>query len=250
MLQVLSGHSHAKFGLPAILPLDYPRGKLQLYVTSNAELKKRVGSFEKEPWTVEWLEQGLAAGGVFYDIGANVGAYSLIGAHLGATVVAFEPGYASYARLCDNIVLNRFEDSIVPVPLLLSGETGQARFEYSSLPPGYAKHAVEGEGTTGSRVPAEPVFRQQALAVRLDDAVRWFELPSPNLVKIDVDGFEHEVLAGASETLAAESLGSLLVELDGANEAGVVKLLRAFGFELAERQGTPGALASYGVFRR
>lgn len=250
MLRVLSHHSHPKFGLPAILPLDYPRAELLLYVTSNAEFKKRVAACEKEPWTVAWLEHELRAGDVFYDIGANVGTYSLIAAHRGGTVVAFEPGYASYARLCDNVALNGFDDAIVPVPLLLSSTTGKARFDYSSLPPGYAKHAVEGEGMTGSRVPAEPVFRQQALAVRLDDAVRWFGLPPPNIVKIDVDGFELEVLGGSEETLGGGSLTSMLVELDRANEAALVALLGRHGFALAERHGVPDALASYVVFRR
>jgi FkbM family methyltransferase len=249
MLAVLSGHSHAKFGLPAILPLDYPRGDLQLYVTSNAEFKKRVSACEKEPWTVEWLEHELTAGDVLYDIGANVGTYSLIAAHLGGTVVAFEPGYASYARLCDNIVLNGFEDAIVPVPLLLSSTSGLTRFEYSSLPPGYAKHSVEGEGTTGSRVPSKPVFRQQALSMRLDDAVDAFGLSAPTIVKIDVDGFELAVLEGATEMLASGSLASLLVEVDRAGEAAVTELLAAHGFELAERHGVPDAYASYCVFR-
>ncbi len=250
MLRVLSAYSPSKFGLPSILPLDYPNGELLLYVTSSAEFKKRVSACEKEPWTVDWLQRELRTGDVLYDIGANVGAYSLIAAHLGGTVVAFEPGYASFARLCDNIALNEFDDSVAPVPLLLSSATGKARFDYSRLPPGYAKHAIEGEGTTGSRAPAEPVFRQQALAIRLDDAVRWFALPPPNYVKIDVDGFELEVLAGSEETLAGDSLASLLVEMDQANEAVLVSLLMRHGFELSERHGVPGALASYGIFRR
>ena len=250
MLKVLSAYSHPKFGLPAILPLDYPRSELMLYVTSNAEFKKRVFACEKEPWTVAWLEREVGHGSVLYDIGANVGAYSLIAASRGSSVIAFEPGYASYARLCDNIVLNGFDDSIVPVPLLLAPTTGQTRFDYSSLPPGYAKHAVEGEGTTGSRTPAAPVFRQHALAMRLDDAVRTFVLPPPTHVKIDVDGFEVAVLEGGAKTLGGESLVSLLIEVDGSNESEVVALLGGHGFQPAERHGVPDALASYVVFRR
>src|ERR671932_123659 len=63
----------------------------------RGEILSRLRPVAKEPWTVRWLERSLRDGDVLYDVGANVGAYSLIAAALGAQVVAIEPAYANYA---------------------------------------------------------------------------------------------------------------------------------------------------------
>src|SRR5579872_3231912 len=65
--------------LPPAHALDYAASRIRLLVSSS-EIGVRLRSVEKEPFTVEWIEQSLRPGEVFYDIGANVGAYSLIAA--------------------------------------------------------------------------------------------------------------------------------------------------------------------------
>ena len=93
----------------SIVSVDYSRHDVRLLVTSDMERRWRARAVKKEPWTVAWLEESMSGGGVLYDVGANVGAFSLIGAKVcgsRGTVVAFEPGFASYAHLCSNIVLN------------------------------------------------------------------------------------------------------------------------------------------------
>ena len=103
--------------------IDYGGADIVIGVTSRTEILSRLRPCAKEPWTVAWLERTLRAGDVFYDVGANVGAYSLVAAALGRAerVVAVEPGYASYAALCDNIVLNGRQDVVVPLPAVLAG---------------------------------------------------------------------------------------------------------------------------------
>src|SRR5207237_7374841 len=98
-----------------------------------------------EPWTVRWIEQNLRAGDVFYDVGANVGAYALVAAALGTTaqVVAIEPASANYAALCDNIRLNGREDRIVPLPVALAEETRLQTLGSQDVSAGAAGHALE-----------------------------------------------------------------------------------------------------------
>src|SRR5947199_3985553 len=60
--------------------IDYDGAEIVIGVTSRAEIMSRLTPVAKEPWTVRWLEQGIRDGDVFYDIGANVGTYSLIAA--------------------------------------------------------------------------------------------------------------------------------------------------------------------------
>jgi FkbM family methyltransferase len=253
LLKRLSGASPNQ--RPEIIPLDYRPRDLYLYVTSNVERTSRAFSCRKEPTTVSWLES-LVSGDVLYDIGANVGAYSLIAAtKVGPTgrVVAFEPSYATFAHLCDNIVLNDVQDIIVPVPVPLGGETTLATFNYHKLVPGHARHAI-GDDAEDARGDT-PVYRQPVLLTRLDDLVAQFALPAPRFIKIDVDGAEAGVLRGARETLAQRSLHELMIEVDVENTAVVTELLAAAGFRLADRydrtrdNGTPAPLW-YGRFSR
>ena len=88
--------------------LDYARHRIELLV-SSPEIRVRLRSVEKEPFTVEWIERSIKPGDVFYDIGANVGAYSLIAAKVtgnGARIFAFEPSAATFHDLSRNILHN------------------------------------------------------------------------------------------------------------------------------------------------
>lgn len=223
--------------------LDYPGADLRVGVTSRTEFLSRLRPCDKEPWTVAWLEQTLRSGDVLWDVGANVGAYSLIAASLGREVgvVAVEPAFATYTALCDNVLLNDLERCVVPLPVLLGERSGLTTLGTRNTEPGAAEHEV-GDGGL-------PV-----LMYRLDDLVAQFALPTPTAMKIDVDGAEAAVLAGAPETLARQELRSVLVEVERAGDDAVVEVLERAGLRLAERiderQGKPFARIWYGVFER
>lgn len=251
-LRRLSGFTPSETGGAEIRRLDYPGADLYLYVTSRAEKKARTVSCAKEPWTVEWIERAVGAGQVVYDIGANVGAYSLIAAHrVGAAgrVFAFEPGYATFAHLCDNVVLNDFGSVIVPVPLPLAGATALGSFAYQKLYPGHARHLGLGAGSMTDQ--GRIVYEQPALTMRLDDLVSTFGLPRPDHLKLDVDGAEVGVLAGSGDVLADTTLKSVLVEVDDINSRPVMEALERAGLRLAARHERGAGLPFwYGIFER
>lgn len=253
LLKQLSGASPDQLP-PAIIPLDYPSRSLHLYVSSKVERTSRAFSCRKEPATVAWIET-LAYGDVFYDVGANVGAYSLVAAGcVGPTgrVVSFEPSYASFAHLCDNIVLNGLAEVILPVPLPLGARTMLAALNYHKLVPGHARHAVGGDADARGTA---PVYQQPVLLTRLDDLVDGYRLPLPSFIKIDVDGAEPDVLEGAARTLANPRVRELMIEVDEANTDTVLRALGQVGFLLTDRHdrtrddGTPVPLW-YGRFTR
>jgi FkbM family methyltransferase len=238
-----------------IVRVDYPGAEIRLYASSHMEKQWRARACRKEPWTVQWLEESVQPGDVVYDIGANVGVFSLLAAHRCAPsgkVIAFEPGYASFARLCDNIVLNRRDDLIVPVPLPLSSATGLSWFTYRTLDAGQSGHKF----TRGSPESARPRGRytQPVLAVRLDELVNRFGLPSPTHVKLDVDGAELHVLEGAAGVLAVPTVRTLLAEIRHDLSKRVVHLLAAHGFqlqaEIARARDRKRTESYYGVFSR
>lgn len=220
--------------------LDYERAPLKIV----ASAMKRAQAVAKEPFTVAWLEQNIRPGDVVYDIGANVGAYSLVAATVESTasVFAFEPAYKNYAALCDDIVLNDLGRRITPLPFTLGRQTGLGVLRHRRLAAGAARHDSRADGEAA----AAWAYEQPVPVLALDDAVALFGLPAPSHVKLDVDGAELDVLAGAERTLRDERLRSLLVEVG--DEGDPEALLRAAGFELSERHETP--LVWYGLFRR
>jgi FkbM family methyltransferase len=226
--------------------IDYERAEIVVSVTSRAEILSRLRPCAKEPWTVRWLEENLRADDVLYDIGANVGSYSLVAAAVrpDVCVFAFEPGYANYAALCDNVFLNGREGAVTPLPVLLGERTALEALHYSDLAAGAAGHEVGGPSPHAQRV----------LAFRLDDLVERFGLPQPTLVKLDVDGAEAGVLAGAEQTFARPELRSVLVEIERARSDEVLLYLERAGLALRsridERDGEPLRYVWYGVFGR
>jgi FkbM family methyltransferase len=187
--------------------LDFPRATLRLLVTSSIELRTRLHSSEKEPETVEWLERTFADGSVLYDIGANVGAYSLVAAATGgpgSRVIAIEASPFTFASLCANILLNDFTGRITPLPLLLTERAGIRSFVLESTIAGEASHPGESTGRPGLDLAAMP----------LDEAVRLLDLPTATHLKIDVDGGEDAVLDGARETLRSPTLEHVVIEVE------------------------------------
>jgi FkbM family methyltransferase len=183
---------------------------------------------------------------VLYDVGANVGAYALIAATLRARVVAFEPGYASYAALCDNVVLNGLEDAVTPLPVVLGERAGLATLDYGGIDAGARTFSA---GTS-----LNVAYRQPVLVHRLDDLVEQLGLPPPTLVKLDVDGAEAAVLSGGARTIARSELRSLLVEVERERADDVVPRLEQAGLALRERiderDGEQLRHVWYGIFDR
>ena len=225
--------------------LDYSKADIWLSIDSDIELKTRLRSCYKEPETVQWIEEFLRPGDVFYDIGANVGAYSLVAdAVTGGQcrVFAFEPSFANFAQLTRNIFLNKCQGRVIPLQIALSDTTGLVPFHYSSLLPGSAFHTVqEANGSTA------PTTEHLAISYQLKDLVRELQMPMPNHIKLDVDGVELGVLRGADTVLGNKALRSVLVEIDGVDEP-VVSYLKQHGFEVRSRHAhgnEPGAPANY-----
>ena len=238
---------------PERVRLRFAGHTIWLMASSVVEHKYRVRAAEKEPWTIAWLESHVQRGEVLYDVGANVGAFSLVAAlHRDASVVAFEPGFANYARLCENIHLNACGDRIIPLPWLLADRTGLLAFQYRSTEPGQSRHEMSDEAWTPGHTSGSTPYRQPMPALPLDTAIALFGLPAPHHIKLDVDGAEAKVLRGATAALRAPQLRSILVEVDQGLSDTVPRLLADAGLTLAARHARPEKPDApwYGIFVR
>lgn len=220
---------------PVIRPLDYADADVRIHADTWVEYDKRAHSCAKEPETVDWIETYITPGDVVYDIGANVGAYSLLIAkryQREVKVYAFEPSFSTFAQLSRNVALNGVSDAVYPMYIALSDVSGLGFFNYSSLDTGTALHALDNGGGAAA---FKAVHRQPVLSFALDEMIERFGLPYPQHIKLDVDGIEHAILRGASRVLAQPTLRSIIVESEETRPGadGIHGLLGAAGFELA-----------------
>ena len=231
--------------------LDTDAAEVWLAADSLFEYDVRLRSCRKEPGTVRWITEHVRAGDVVYDVGANVGAYTLLAARRApgrVRVYAFEPSFSNYAQLCRNVILNRCDAVVFPLPVALSDVTVLDALHHRTLVTGAAMHAF-GRPEASAGEAFEAAYRQPALGYRLDDLVAQFGLPIPDHIKIDVDGLEARVLAGAERTLKESRLRTVLVEVlaGSASEASIATKLTTAGLRQvsAERFPLAGGQVAY-----
>lgn len=182
-------------------------GQKITYLTPNRHCAWRVSSLDtKEEDTIAWLK-GMKPGEVLFDVGANMGQYSLIAAKKGLTVHAFEPESQNFALLCRNIGINNLGNLVTAWPLALSEAAGFDYFYVQSLQVGGSCSSYA-EEVNFNLQPKQYAVRQGSSAITMDAFTDRFGFPTH--VKIDVDGLEHKVIAGMGATLCQAS--SVLVE--------------------------------------
>ena len=162
---------------------------------------------------------------VVYDVGANVGFFTLIAARLSpqGRVVAFEPLPENSQRIRHNIALNNLQNIIVRSEAL-SDTDGQTQFQVSSEPT-WGKLVSVSKDTGGQ------VGTINVKVSRLDSLVEAGEIPIPQLIKMDVEGAETGVLRGAESTLR-KARPLLLIELHGTNQT-IARLLENLAYSAA-----------------
>ncbi len=202
------------------------------YVTPNTFTKWRVDSlFDKEPVTIEWIA-GFRPADVLVDVGANVGMYTIWAAKTrGVRVFAFEPESQNYALLNRNILLNGLEQLVSAYCLAISDVSGLSYLHLSNVTAGSSCHSLD-ERVDFKHEPMKPAFSQGCVSARIDDLVASGAVPEPNHIKIDVDGFEPKVIAGAKRVIAGKKLRSLLIEVNQnlPDHMQMVAALNALGF--------------------
>lgn len=185
---------------------------------------------DKEPETIEWID-GFKPGETLWDIGANVGIYSLYAAKRGTRVVAFEPHFANYFQLCLNIMLNDMQDKIIPLCMAFSDRKSISTINLASLEFGSSMSSF-GNDLDFRGNPFVPAFRQGMVGYDIDGFVEDFNIALPTHVKIDVDGIELAIAAGGERTLTNPQVQSVSIELvdtDCEQVAGVTAILERAG---------------------
>jgi len=234
-------------------------GTLIRFFTPSRTTRWRVESLQsKEPETLAWIA-GFAAGDVLFDIGANVGTYTVWAAKTrGARVFAFEPESQNFAILNTNILINGIQDRVSAYCLAIADKLAFDHLYLSYFDPGGSLHRF-GEALDHENRPMQPGYRQGSVAISLDALVEQHGFPGPQHVKIDVDGIEPLIVAGARRTLSAKTVKSVLIEINTNLEEhwSIIDTMLELGFDFSREQvaqsqreeGPFKGVANY-VFRR
>jgi FkbM family methyltransferase len=154
---------------------------------------------------LQWL---LQHGGTFFDIGANIGTYTLLASEQDrAQVLAFEPHPATFTLLSENVHLNKRKNVRLFQAALSHQEDPVYLTNVAGSP---TNHILQGESSQD-----EPSIRIKVPSFRADQICEELGVV-PDVVKLDVEGFEFDVLCGFGEFL--KSIGVLLVEMNSLSD--------------------------------
>ena len=196
--------------------------------------------FNKEPEILEWIDR-FGEAGTFWDVGANVGLYSIYFAkkHPQNTVIAFEPSPFNLKLLSVNISANGLTDNVSVFPIALSDSQEFKKLSFETTTEGGAFNAFGVEyGFDGKKL-------------QTNTAVNWWGSTGdmllnsgilqdvPSLIKIDVDGIEHLILNGLASALSHKDCKTIYIEANPDFEEQYIEIshiLTKSGFTLENEE--------------
>ncbi|NUL81647.1 MAG: FkbM family methyltransferase [Armatimonadetes bacterium] len=176
-------------------------------------------------------------GKVVYDIGSHIGLFTMYFAKAvgpNGQVIAFEPHPLFFRKVSEHIAINKL-DNATARNFAIGGEKGMATMTFRpgfggtpSIEPGHQQNMMREKGIMSADVPVDTI----------DNQIAENNLPPPNFVKMDVEGFEVPALLGMRETLEKHH-PALFIELHGVTEEmqvenaqKVVDYLVGFGYDI------------------
>jgi FkbM family methyltransferase len=225
---------------PREVTVETPNGHYSFLCYSKKETQQVKRFFKKDRGTIEWLVKTLRPDDVFFDIGANTGAYAMFAAReisARGAVYAFEPHVANAASLLQNVNLNGLAKKVQVVSVPLAAHDGFGPFHYYTLEPArphsqFGPPILDGEAFS-------PVATEFKFGARLDTLIDSGVVPVPTIVRIDVGGLEAQVIAGMKSLLMSpRAPRSFLIELTGANAEKAISQMTAVGYEAVTRHWT------------
>jgi FkbM family methyltransferase len=209
---------------------------VDLRVSSSTELHKHK-TLGGERQLLTHLVEMVRPGDVVYDIGANIGLFTVIFAKaIGAKgrIIAFEPEEKAHRRLTENIQQNELA-TVEPFQFALGNQAGSLTLSADSEAASGVHSAVRATAV------ALDSTTQVVDVMTGDDFIAKYGAPLPNLIKLDVEGMEYDVLSGFSQALRSPICRLVVCEvhfsiLESRGEpeapAAIERLLRDSGFHV------------------
>ena len=193
---------------------------ISFFVPNNLTKWRVETFFSKEPETLEWIDNFENGGGdkkiIFWDIGGNIGLYSIYAAvkYGNIDVTTFEPSTNNLQTLSRNISINNLNEKIKICQFPLTNKNNSFLImKESSLEEGGALNVFgENFDYEGNKFTEKNSYKIYGTSINylLDNKI----LEIPDYIKIDVDGIEHLILLGADKHLQNSKIKSLSIEIN------------------------------------
>ena len=233
------------FLLPELAYIDFADANIRIYLSLKdmkgpsyhlMHRERRFMEYEEanRARTVEVLK-GLSTNPVYLDVGSNIGLFSTLVAKEfpQGKVFAFDPDPVCYLALTETKIFNTFENLHL-IPVGLSDKTGLSEFYFDPL-----NHGGHSFDETNIQSGGKPI-RSSLWSFRMDEIVDALNTPRVDMIKVDVQGFEWQVLRGAEKTIIKHR-PVLLVECEhkyaAAAQADIQKLFPNYECETSKVAG-------------
>jgi len=220
--------------------------KLILF-SPNHLIKWRVDTFyNKEPETLDWINKFINTNPIiFWDIGANIGLYSLYAAikHKNCEVISFEPSTSNLRILSRNIYINNLSERVKIFSNPLQNNSNQNKFLEMNEKEFVEGHALNtfGENKDFEGKKFLPKMKYNIFGTSINFLLDNKFLKIPDYIKIDVDGIEHLILDGGSKYLNNKNIKSIIIEVNENYETqynNIMKTMKNLGFNIFEKKQT------------
>jgi FkbM family methyltransferase len=206
------------------------------FVSPNRLIEWRLNTFSlKEPETLEWIDS-MPANSNFWDIGANIGLYSIYAALTkNCNVFSFEPSFFNLEVLGRNINLNNLQDSIKIFPIALFNMNKLDELKFTNTEWGGALSSFASDKNFSGDI-IKPELSYTTVGMSMDSLPDIFNVSMPDFIKLDVDGIEHIILEGGPNIL--KNVKSILIEINDLykyQSMNCIKILKDSGLVLKSK---------------
>jgi FkbM family methyltransferase len=191
--------------------------KNTIFFIPNNITEWRIKSFfTKEPETLDWIDGFNKKKIIFWDIGANIGLYSIYAAlkHNDIEIVSFEPSTSNLRVLSRNISINNLENKIKIFTNPLSNKNNKFLImkETEFIEGGALNCFGENFNFEGKKISS--TMNYKILGNTINNLLKSKILRIPNYIKLDVDGIEHLILEGGDKYLKNKNIKGLCIEIN------------------------------------
>jgi len=177
-----------------------------------------------EFYDMSFLLHFLREDDVFFDVGANAGSYTLLASGIcKAKSITIEPVKSTFDVAYKNVYLNNLQDAVILINAGAGAKEGSMNFTADE---DITNHVIAKDEVHTANVITVPIITIDSIQAE----------NKPILIKIDVEGFETEVLKGMAHTLKEPPLKAIIIELNGSgarynyNDEDIHQLLIAHNF--------------------
>ena len=237
----------------SITNIKFEKENLKFFTPSELTFWRAKTFHQKEPETLDWIKKFKKKNKkkiIFWDIGANVGNYSVYASKKHKKkieVYAFEPSGLNIGILAKNINLNKVSDNIniFQIGLTNKNKSFFKMHESTEDEGGALSNFGNNKGFDGKKFIVKNNYK--IFGTSIDDLINNKILKKPDFIKIDVDGNEHLILEKAQSILKSKNIKSILIEInENYNDQfkKVIKILKKNKFNFKSKHLSPFAINS------